>query len=345
MGSTTKQILRTLISFSLAAFFLYLAFRETNFTELWSSLKNADYFWIVMLVPISLVSHWIRAVRWAYLLAPVKAKTSRRNLFSAVMIGYMVNNALPRVGELVRPYVLGNLEGISKSSALGTVVIERILDFLTFYFIASIVLFAYPSSLSPFFDHVNTVRPLLLVSSVGCFLIFVLLFFKAPTFILFVSKAKVFLPHRHHDRFDRLLNSFLSGFAVSKMKDSFFRIAVLSLVMQGLYALALYIPFYAFGPIAALKLDIGAAMVLLTVSSIAFVLPVPGGLGTYHTLIILTLTKLYGVDIITAGAYSLITHEVGYILVTVVGFYYFLKDHVHVSELTLQEQHGEHTTP
>jgi uncharacterized membrane protein YbhN (UPF0104 family) len=172
-----------------------------------------------------------------------------------------------------------------------------------------------------------------------------LLFFKAPSFILFVSKARVFLPNRYHERFERLLSSFLSGFAVTKMKDSFVKIAVLSVVMQGLYALTLYVPFYAFGPIAALKLDAAAAVILLTVSSVAFVLPVPGGLGTYHSLIILTLTKLYHVDLVTAGAYSLVTHEVGYILVTVVGLYYFMKDHVRVSEVTLGGQQGEHSPP
>ncbi|HTP13661.1 MAG TPA: lysylphosphatidylglycerol synthase transmembrane domain-containing protein, partial [Bacteroidota bacterium] len=173
MSSASKQILRTGVSFALAGFFLYLAFRGTDFGELWASLKSANYIWIVLLVPISLLSHWVRAIRWAYLLKPIKKVTSQRNLFSAVMIGYMVNNALPRVGELVRPYVLGNLEGVSKTSVLGTVVIERILDFLSFYLIASVVILAYPNSLDPFFEHAGTIRPFLFVSSVACFLVFV----------------------------------------------------------------------------------------------------------------------------------------------------------------------------
>jgi uncharacterized protein (TIRG00374 family) len=340
MSPKVKQFVRTLISFLIAGFFLVLAFRETKFTDLWASLKSVDYFWVVLLIPITLLSHWIRAVRWRYLLAPVKAKTSIRNLFSAVMIGYMVNNALPRVGELVRPYVLGNLEGISKSSTLGTVVIERILDFLTFYFIVSIVLFAYPSSLSPFFDNVDAVRPLLLVSSIACFFLFALLFFKAGAFSSIASRLKVVVPQKYHARFDGLMESFRSGLEVSKMKGSFFAIVVLSLLMQGLYALGLYIPFFAFSALAALKLDFGAAVILLTISSIAFVLPAPGGLGTYHTFMTFTLMRLYHVDSATALGYALVTHEVGYILVTVVGFYYFMKDHVRISEMTLQSPEG-----
>jgi uncharacterized protein (TIRG00374 family) len=340
MPSKIKQVLRSLVSFAVAGFFLYLAFRGTNFADLWISLKGVNYWWISLLVPIALLSHWVRAVRWGYLLAPVKANTSRRNLFSGVMIGYMVNNALPRVGELVRPYVLGKLEGISKTSALGSVVIERILDFLTFYFIVSIVLFAYPSSLGPFFEHVNTVRPLLLASSIVCFFLFVLLFFKARTFVSYAAKLRVLLPKKYHARFDSMLDSFQSGLAVSTMKESFFIIIVLSLFMQALYALGLYIPFFAFSSMASLNLDFGASIVLLTISSIAFVLPAPGGLGTYHSFMTFTLMKLYNVDNTTALSYSLITHEVGYILVTVVGMYFFVKDHVRISEATRQTPEG-----
>jgi glycosyltransferase 2 family protein len=340
MPSKYKQVIRSVLSFAIAGFFLLLAFRGTNFAELWISLKNVDYWWVALLVPLAMLSHWIRAVRWGYLLAPVKRKTSRRNLFSGVMIGYMVNNALPRVGELVRPYVLGKLEGISKTSALGSVVLERILDFLTFYFIVSIVLFAYPSSLTPFFEHVDTIRPLILASSVICFFLFVLLFFKAETFILSASRLKILLPKKFRPRFDSLLESFQSGLAVSKMRESFFMIVGLSLLMQVLYALGLYVPFFAFSAMAPLRTNFGASVILLTISSIAFVLPAPGGIGTYHSFMTFTLMKLYNIDNATALGYAIITHEVGYILVTVVGMYFFMKDHVHISDATHQVPEG-----
>jgi uncharacterized protein (TIRG00374 family) len=338
MPSTLKQLLRTLIGFAIAGFFLYLAFRGTDFAALWASFASVNYFWVILLIPTTLLSHWIRALRWAYLLAPIKAKTSKRHLFSAVMIGYMVNNALPRVGELVRPYVIGKLEGISKSSALGTVVIERILDFVTFYLIVSIILFVYPSALGPFFGDVSLIRPLFLVSSIAFFLAFVVLFFKIGSLVRFGSKIKVFVPMKYHERLESILNSFVSGFAVSKMRESFLALVVLSFVMQGLYALGLYLPFFAFDSMARLNLDFGASVVLLVISSIAFVLPAPGGLGTYHAFMTASLVQLYSVDKPTAQAYSIVTHEIGYILVTVIGFYYLVKDHIRVSEMAVSAQ-------
>jgi uncharacterized protein (TIRG00374 family) len=343
MSSTIKSILRSLLGLSVAAVFMVLAFRGTDFGELWESLQRVNYFWISLLIPITILSHWIRAVRWSYLLAPIKKDVSYRNLFSAVMIGYLVNNALTRVGEFVRPFVLGKREGISKSSAFGTVVIERIIDFLTFYFIVSVVLFVYPSSLSPFVENVNVVRPLLLVSSLVCCILLAVLFFKISSLVRFASKIRIVVPDRYHHKFDRVVNSFVSGFAVSQMKETFTSIVVLSILMQGLYALGLYIPFFAFDSIASLNLDFGASVVLLTISSIAFVLPAPGGLGTYHSFLTFALIKLYAVDNTTALSYAIVTHEVGYVLVTAIGLYYFLRDHVRFSDVRTEMSEGEDT--
>ncbi len=345
MAPKLKQTFRSIISIAIAVFFLVLAFRGTNFADLWTSIRSVNYWWMALTIPVALLSHWIRAIRWGILLAPVKTKTSQRNLFSGVMIGYMVNNALPRVGEIVRPYVLGNLEGISRTSALATVVVERILDFLTFYFIVSIVLFAYPSSLAPFFENVDTVRPLILVSSVFCFIIFIILFYKAGTLFSFLARLKVWLPRKFRPRFDELMESFQTGLAVTKMKESFIAISLLSLLMQALYALGLYVPFFAFESLAALRPDFGAAVILLTISSIAFVIPAPGAMGTYHTFMTFALIKLYNIDNASALTYSLLTHEIGYVLTTVVGLYFFLKDHVHIAEITQPASEGDKRGP
>ncbi len=334
MRTNFKSIARSIGSFIIAAVFLYLAFRSTNPQELWQSLKSAKFFWVVLLIPIGLISNWVRAVRWAYLLAPVKSKTSVRNLFSAVMIGYMVNNVLPRVGELVRPYVLGNLEAISKSSALGTVVIERILDLITFTFVLCAVLFLYPHALDAFVSNVESIRVLFLIGSIVALVLFIILFLKSESLFSLIKIVKPVIPKRYASRVDRLIGSFLSGFAVVRMHDKLTPIVVWSLILYTVYGLSLYVAFFALEPIARLHLDFGAAMVLLTVSSVAYILPAPGALGTYHSFLTFSLIKLYGADGIASLTYSIITHEVGYITTNVVGIYYFLKDRVKLSEVS-----------
>ena len=333
MPPRIKKLLQIIAGFLIAALFMFLAFRGVSLKDLWVSLQGVDYLWVALLIPIVLISHWLRAVRWAYLLSPIKDKISHRNLFSAVMIGFMVNNVLPRVGEFTRPFAIGRSEGISKSSAFGTVVVERILDMVTFLFILCIILFLYPHSLDPFFDNVDAVRPLFFVGSIIFLGIFVLLFFKGESLFRLLIVLKRFVPKRFEARYQQLVDSFLIGFAVTKMPNKLFMILILSLLIYFFYALSLYVPFYAFSALAGHNLDFGASVVLLTISTIAFALPAPGALGTYHTFLTVALTQLYGVDKTTALSFSIITHEAGYIITTVVGLYYFIKDHIRVSDV------------
>jgi len=336
MPSKLKKSLQILLGFLLAAVFLYLAFRGVNFGDLWDSLQRVNYLWVALLIPIIIISHWLRAVRWAYLLSPVKDTLSHRKLFSAVMIGFMVNNVLPRVGEVVRAFAIGRSEGISKSSAFGTVVVERIIDMLTFLFILSAVLFLSPHSLDPFVDNVDAVRPFFLVGSLAFLAIFVVLFFKGESLFRLLNVLRTLVPKRYEERYQRLVESFLSGFSVTRRHDKFAMILLLSFLMYFFYALGLYIPFFAFDALAGHNLDFGASVILLTISTIAFALPAPGALGTYHSFLTVGLVRLYGVDEITALSFSIITHEAGYILTSVVGLFFFLKDHLKVSEVALE---------
>lgn len=341
MASNIKKSVRALFSFLLAGVFLYAAFRGTNFSDLWKSLQNVHYAWVLLLVPIHVMSHWLRAVRWAYLLAPVKKNLSHRNLFSAVMVGFMVNNILPRVGEFVRPYVIGKLEGISKSSAFATVVVERIIDMATFMLTLCLVLFINPNTLDPFVSDPARVRPIFLVGSIASLAFFVILFLKSESLFKLLNLFKPMVPKKHVGQFERIVESFLSGLGIARMRDKFFPIILLSILMWIAYALGLYVPLFAFDSLANLNLGFGASVILLTISTIAWVLPAPGALGTYHTFLTIALVKLYGVDSITALSFSIITHETGYIIMTVLGLYYFFKDHLKVSEVTLGTADGK----
>jgi glycosyltransferase 2 family protein len=333
MSSRLKKFLQIGLGFLLAALFVYLAFRGVSFRDLWASLQDVDYVWVALLVPIVVVSHWLRAVRWAYLLSPLKKNIPHRNLFSAVMIGFMVNNILFRVGEVTRAVAVGRSENISKSSVFGTVVVERIIDMVTFLFILCMVLFLYPKSLDPFFSNIDAVRPFFLIGSVFFLAVFVLLFFKAESLFRLLTILKRFVPGRLEVKYQALVDSFLSGFGVVGMRNQYAMIAILSLLIYFFYALSLYVPFLAFRAPELHNLDFGAAVVLLAISTIAFAFPAPGALGTYHHFLTVALISLYGVDKITALSFSIITHEVGYLITTFVGLYYFFKDHLRVSEV------------
>lgn len=328
-----KASARYLISFLVAALFLYLAFRDKDFGAVWKTLSRVHWSWIVYLMIGGMLSHLARAWRWQYLLIPVKKNVSLRHSFSAVMIGYMVNNFLPRVGEVVRPYTLGRLESISKTAAFGTVIIERVIDIITFFSILLAVLFFYSNSFAELFPSFASMEPLFLAGSVFSLALFVLFFFKAEFFLSLFRRILVFLPEKIRNKIEHLFDSFLSGFAISKYPGQFLMIIVTSYIIWGMYLLLMYLPFYAFGMIGSNALNFGSATVLMVVSTVAFAFPTPSGFGTYHSFTSFALTRLYHVDGVTALSYTILTHEIGVLLTTVIGLYYFFKDHVRVTEM------------
>ena len=334
MSAKSRNIVRYSIGFLLAFGFLYFAFRGVELSELWESLKGINYWWIALLIPLNILMNWVRAERWAHLLAPIKSPISKRNLFSGVMIGYAVNNVLPRVGEFVRPYIVGKHEDISKSSVFGTIVVERILDFMSFYFIVCVVLFLYPKSLDPFVNQPDAIRPLFLLGSVAALIIFILLFFKAEALFRFLAKMLRFVPLKKKEKVEVILDKFYTGFAVAKIRNKFGVIMFQSFLIWALNALIMFVPFFAFAPLIKSGMDFSASVVLLVISSIAWILPAPGAMGTYHSFLKVAMMKLYGIDETTALSYAIVTHEVGYLVVMVIGIYYYFRDHLRVSDLT-----------
>jgi glycosyltransferase 2 family protein len=334
MTKKTKNLYRYAISFIIAFIFLYFAFRGVKLSELWESLKGANYWWVALLIPLNILMQWVRAERWAHLLAPIKTSVSKRTLFSGVMIGYAINNVLPRVGELVRPYIVGKREGISRTSVFGTVVVERILDFMSFYFIVCVVLFLYPHSLDPFVNSADAVRPFFLLGSIAALIIFIFLFFKAEAFFRFLAKMLFFIPQNHKEKVEKILDKFYTGFAVAKLRDKFGVILFQSFLIWGLNAVIMFVPFFAFAQLMKPEMDFGASVVLLVISSIAWILPAPGAMGTYHSFLKVAMMRLYGTDETTALSYAIVTHEVGYLVVMVIGAYYYFHDHLQVSDLT-----------
>lgn len=124
------------ISLVFLAFFLYGA----NFEEIKRAFKDANYFIAALSLPVYFLGIWVRTIRWQYLLRPV-ARPSTARLYPVVIVGLMANNIIPaRVGELVRAYVLGERERVSKASALGTIAVDRLFDGLTL--IPMLLLFA-----------------------------------------------------------------------------------------------------------------------------------------------------------------------------------------------------------
>lgn len=321
------------LSFVLTGILMYFAFRGKDMSQLWTSISAVPFVWSAIIIVGGIASHIVRAWRWQYLLYPIKHNISLRNSFSAVMIGYLVNNVLPRVGEVVRPVAIGKLEKISRSAAFGTVVLERVIDMITFVLILLVVLFLYASSFTQLFPSLAHIEWLIVSASSLMLVLCAAIFLKAEMAFSFLRRITAFLPLMVRTKIESILDSFITGFGASKHPGNFLKIACSSIAIWVSYIVLMYLPFFAFNMTGTNNLNFSSATILMVVSGIAFAVPTPGGFGSYHIFTAFVLSQLFHVDPILASSYVLYTHTLGFISTTVVGLYFLLKDKIHIVQI------------
>ncbi len=125
------QALKFLGFLAVGMLLLWLAFRKVDFNRVASNLKDANYYWIILSIFFSLMAFLLRARRWQLLIHPLGVRPTFWHTFHALMIGYLANLALPRIGEITRCVALGKKENIAVDKLVGTVIIERTIDFLS----------------------------------------------------------------------------------------------------------------------------------------------------------------------------------------------------------------------
>lgn len=136
-----KKIIFSLITGGVvSAVALYLVFRNIPLKELVGYLRTVNYWWVIPSVIVTVLSFWIRVIRWQLLLSPFK-KTGFWSAHHPLMIGFMVNCVLPgRAGELARPAIFCKREKVAFSKVLATVGAERVFDVVVLLFCFAVVL-------------------------------------------------------------------------------------------------------------------------------------------------------------------------------------------------------------
>ncbi|HEX2983443.1 MAG TPA: lysylphosphatidylglycerol synthase transmembrane domain-containing protein, partial [Ignavibacteriales bacterium] len=142
-----KKLLGYMLSLLLAAVLLWAAFRGANIKEVINILSGVSYFWIAAFIACTLFSHLIRAVRWKIILNSVKKDISIGNLFGSLMVGYGVNTVVPRLGEIARAVTIAKWENLSRSSMLGAVIVERVIDMIALSIAVLISVFIWSENL------------------------------------------------------------------------------------------------------------------------------------------------------------------------------------------------------
>lgn len=261
-------------------------------------------------------------MRWKILIEPLGYSPKNLNVFMAVMIGYLANLALPRLGEVSRCGVLAQYEKIPFNKSFGTVITERIIDLFAFVFLFFLMIFTMSSELNQYV-HQKIYAPLLVKvnyspsSGTGLLITISLILILVISFVIlhrFFKKTKVYLK----------VHGMLSGFTMGvktllkiKKPIAFLLFTVLIWV---LYLLMAYVVFFSLAETSSLSLEAGLAV--LVFGSIGIMI-VQGGIGIYpaivaETLILFSIASTTGyamgwliwssqtIMVIIAGVFSLL---------------------------------------
>ena len=142
MNAGARVVLRVVLGFLVSAVALWLALRSIDIDRTLDILGRAAPVGIAALLLLIWLDVSVRSLRWGRLIDPVQHVPWPRML-AYMLIGYLANNVLPaRLGEFVRSHYLGDREGISRAAALGTVVVERVIDIACVVLIGAAALLA-----------------------------------------------------------------------------------------------------------------------------------------------------------------------------------------------------------
>ena len=317
----------------ISAFFIWLAVRGIDFSELKQSFFGVSMGFVLLSVLLNLFSCWVRAIRWQYLLMPIK-KVSLHNVFSALMIGFMINNVLPfRLGEFVRGYALKQSDNISFSASIGTVVVERIIDVLTLLVIFAVILFLFP-----FPEWVKS-GGILVGAIVGVSIFILYLLVKKTEWALkIISRIFGLFSEKLSIQIVRIARSFIEGVSFLHSAKSYFIISLLSVFTWVIYIYVMYAMFFAVHFDSIYQLDTLGATVVMVFTSFAIMIPAaPGYVGTFHEIAKQSLMLLH-VDKEPALGFAIIFHACHYLSITGIGFIYFLNNRIKLKDALLSGQ-------
>lgn len=313
MGKHARILLGTIAT----AFFLWLALRNVDLEAVGEALRAANYYYLIPAAACTLSGFCLRALRWSHLLRPTRQIGFQR-LFPVMMVGFATNNLLPaRIGEFVRAYLTGSREGISRSTALATIVVERVCDGLALMTLMTVALLLFPIPMTDSTLQVVVIGASTIFGVAIVILIGLLLF---PTRMLAPMRFGTRrLPERFAERADALLDAFLEGLASLRDPRALLRLASMSAGIWLLECATFAFVLRAF----PLGLSVGewlaAAAFLLVFVNLGIMVPsVPGYVGTYQFFATLALSA-FAVSADYAFGLAVVAHTMQYTLITGIG--------------------------
>ena len=312
-------VLKYALLLAVSGALMVYAVRGQDLSRIGHYIATANYWWLTITLALSVLGYFSRAYRWQMQLNASQTPAPYWSVYHAMMVGYLANIVLPRMGEVIRCSVLRRTSGVPVQVALGTVVTERVIDVLILLgLFASVLLLDF----NTFWSFVNQQvlggryealarnrTPLLMAAVIGGVLLLMV------GYALFRNLKRL----RQNAFFNKgilFVKGLLAGvFSVLKLKKKGLFL-LHTLFTWAVYYLMDYLAFFCFPE--TYNLDIRAGLAVLTFGAFGMAAPVAGGIGPFHVMV-QGILLVYGVSKEAGIAYALVVHGAQTLLVVVMG--------------------------
>jgi glycosyltransferase 2 family protein len=295
-----KKRLRTILQYTfflgLGIFLVWWSIKDLSKddkSQIRIALENARYWLLIPVFLILFLSHFLRAKRWKLLIEPLGYHPSTTNTLFAVFIGYLANQAVPRLGEVLKCTVLSKYEKIPADKLIGTIILERVIDAITLLIIFSITLAIQPDIYSRLVDVIfnstddrdtkKTITSSLLLMFIGGIVIIALAIWMIKNKKNFKDLALLF---------KKIGKSIWQGLSAIRHLKKRWLFIFFTIGMWALYLAGGYIGFMALKETE--EYGIHEAFTVLSAGSIGMI-ATPGGIGAYALLLQKTM-MVYGLN-------------------------------------------------
>lgn len=323
------QILKFLAFLAVGILLLWLAFRKVDATKFIADLREANYYWLLLSVMFGFFAFVSRSRRWILLIHPLGYNPSLINSFYAVMTGYLSNLALPRMGEITRCVALGKKEKIPVDQLVGTVVVERTIDFISLMIIMIILIFTSSDQIGLFLK--NSIQ-IPIQNMFGAkwiiWLIFILFLLSAVTFFLLIRFKKTLREIRFFSKMFDVARGIIDGLKTITNMERKWEFVFHTIFIWFNYALMTWVVFFSLESTS--HLTFYDSIFILVIGGLGMSAPVSGGIGAFHYIVQQGLFHVKGIPLEDGFAYATLTHESQLIFVVITGaisFFMIFKKH------------------
>ena len=299
-----RRSIRILLPLALGVVLLWYLYKDQNLTDMMAIIKKGVRYDIILFSLIfGMGANLVRGLRWGVLIDSLGERVKRSNVILSVYGNYAINMALPRVGELWRCSVVAKYEKISFSKLLGTMLVDRVMDTLVVGLL-TFSLFVFNIS---FFKRYFSANPGVLDGISSMFTsVWMYVGLAAVAFVIWLLLTRWGHISVIQKGKGMILNVWEGIKSLWKMKHKvlfFFQ----TLLIWGGYFCFFYLTFYAFDFTRDLGPRIG--LIAFAMSSLGVAVPVQGGIGVWHFMVISTLV-CFGVKDSDASSFAMIVYAI-----------------------------------